>query len=132
MTFDAPFKPVAEQARYPRGSVLAQFLEMPEVAKLATAFPVLEEIELTYGRIRVKDAETVAAGFHVNAGFALAAEGKGGGRGIAVTAESGLDPRETPSGRLVWGGFSPSESLGPLVVRGGSFWGAGGLKPTDE
>ena len=131
-TFDAPFKQVAAQGRYPRGSVLAQFLEMPEMAKLAAAFPLLEEVELTYGRIRVKDEETSAAGFHVNAGLALATGGKGGGRGIAVSAESGLDPRETPGGRLAWDGFAPSDRLGPLVVRGGSFWGAGGLKPTDE
>jgi len=130
--FDVPFKAVAAQERYPRGSVMARFLGMPEMAKLAASFPVLEEVELTYGRIRVKDSETAPAGFHVNAGFALAAEGKGGGRGIAVTAESGLDPRETRSGRFVWDGFAPSESLGPLVVRGGSFWGAGGLRPTDE
>jgi hypothetical protein len=131
-TYDLPYRTVAGPGRHSRGSVLGQFLEMPEVARLATAFPVLEEVELTYGRIRVKGPESFAAGFHVNAGFALAAEGKGGGRGIAVTAESGLDPRETPSGRLVWDGFSPSEWLGPLVVRGGSFWGAGGLRPTDE
>jgi hypothetical protein len=131
-SFDTPFRMAVAPGRYPRGSVLAQFLEMPEVVRLATVFPVLEEVELTYGRIRVKESQTFAAGFHVNAGFALAADGKGGGRGIAVTAESGLDPRETPAGRLVWDGFSPSESLGPLVVRGGSFWGAGGLRPSDE
>jgi hypothetical protein len=131
-TFDAPFKQVAADGRYPRGTVLAQFLEMPEVARLASVFPVIEEVELSYGRIRVKDEETSPAGFHVNAGFALGAGGKGGGRGVAVTAESGLDPRETPGGRFAWDGFEPSETLGPLVLRGSSFWGAGGLRPTDE
>ena len=132
VAIDAPFKQAAAGGRYPRGSVLAQFLELPEVAKLAAVFPVLEEIELTYGWIRVKDSEPSAAGFHVNAGFTRASEGKGGGRGIAVTADSGLDPRETPGGRLLRDDFSPAETLGPLVVRGGSFWGAGGLKPTDD
>jgi hypothetical protein len=131
-TFDAPYRVVAGEARYPPGTVLARFLEMPEVAKMAAVYPVLEEVEFTYGRIRSQGVDTFPAGFHVNAGFALSGDGKGGGRGIAVVAESGLDPRETPSGRWVWEGFVPSEEVGPLVVRGGSFWGAGGLRPSDD
>jgi len=132
VAFDAPFKQVAALDRYPRGSVLAQFLELPEIQKLAVVFPLLEEIELTYGRIRERDSESVPAGFHVNAGFALAGEGKNGGRGITCAAESELDPRETRLGKLAWEGHSPSDTRGPLTVRGNSFWGAGGLKPADD
>lgn len=132
VAFDAAFKQVAAGGRYPRGSLLARFLELPEVAKLAMVYPVLEEIELTYGRIRDREAGTVAAGFHVNAGFAMAGEGKGGGRGIYCTAESGLDPPSTRRGRLLRDGFVPSDSLGPLTLRGSSFWGAGGLKPSGD
>ena len=132
VTFDAPFKELAERERYPRGSVPARFFGLSEVKKLAAAFPILEEMELTYGRIRDKDAETDPAGFHLNAGFATAAEGKAGGRGIYYTVESGLDPRETKTGRLVWEGFTSSDALGPLAPRGSSVWGAGGLKPSGD
>lgn len=130
-SFEAPYKQVAGRNRYRRGSVLDRFLEMAEVKRLAAVFPVVEELELTYGRIRDKEAVSVPAGFHVNAGFALVGE-KGGGRGIAVTVESDLDPRETPGGRFLWDDFAPSGTMGPPVVRGGSFWGAGGLKPSDD
>ena len=129
--FDAPFKTLAERDAYPRGSVMAQFFELPEVKKLATVFPILEEIELTYGRIREKDSETVPAGFHLNAGF-VTAKGERGGRGLYYTAESGLDPRETRSGKSIWDGFTSSDTLGPLTTRGSSFWGAGGLRPSDD
>ncbi len=132
VTFEAAFKLLAAQQRYPRGSVLARFFEAPAVAKLAIVFPVLEEIELTYGWIRDKESEIVPAGFHINAGFAMAGEGKGGGRGVYYTVESGLDPRATRRGRLLWDGFVPDPTPGPLVLRGSSFWGAGGLKPSDE
>lgn len=131
-TFDAPFKQVAQGDRYRAGSVLGQFLELSESKKMAAVYPILEEIELTYGRIRTREGEAVPAGFHVNAGFVLGAGGQGGGRGMAATSESGLDPRETPGGRLLREGFVPASTLGPLVVRGGSFWGAGGLKPSDD
>ena len=130
--FDSPFKQLAAQERYPRGSVLGRFFEMPEIQKVAAVFPQLEEIELSYGRIRDRESESAPAGFHVNAGFALTGEGKGGGRGIYCTAESGLDPRETRRGKLAWEGFVPADTLGPLTLRGSSFWGAGGLKPTDD
>jgi hypothetical protein len=127
--FEAPFKQLASTDRYPRGSVLARFFEQPELLKLAIVFPIMEEIEFTYGRIRDKDGEA-AAGFHVNAGFVM--EGKAGGRAIYYTAESGLDPRELKRGRLAWEGFVPSEAIGPLTRRGSGFWGSGGLKPSDD
>ena len=132
VVFNAAFKTLATPERYPRGSVLAGFFEMAEVQKLAAVFPLLEEIELTYGRIRDRDSDSAPAGYHVNAGFSLAGEGKGGGRGIYCTAESGLDPSEGRRGRLLREGFVPSDTLGALTLRGNSFWGAGGLKPTDE
>lgn len=128
--FDAPFKTVAAIDRYPRGSVLGKFLELPELQKVALVFPLLEEIEFTYGRIRDKGADGAAAGFHVNAGFVM--EGLAGGRGVYYTAEAGLDPRETLRGRLDWSGFASSDAVGPLVPRGTGFWGAGGPKPSDE
>jgi hypothetical protein len=130
-TFEMAFKTLAERDRYPSGSVLAQFFELPEVKKLAVAFPILEEIELTYARIRDKDSETAPAGFHLNAGFRTAGE-KGGGRGVYYTAESKLDPRETRGGKWLRDGFVPSDVLGPLTPRGSSFWGAGGLRPSDD
>jgi len=128
--FDAPFKTVAAIERYPRGSVLGNFLDLPELQKVALAFPLLEEIEFTYGRIRDKGSEPAPAGFHVNAGFAL--EGKAGGRSVYYTADCGLDPREGPGGRLNRDGFAASEAVGPLTPRGSGIWGAGGLKPDQE
>jgi hypothetical protein len=130
--FNAPYRAVSSTDRYPRGSVLALFFEVPEVRTLALAFPVLEEIELTYGRIRDKSSPSAPAGFHVNAGFAGGGAGAGGGRGVYYTAESGLDPLEGPGARLQWAGFRPSETLGPLTLRGSSFWGAGSVKPSDD
>lgn len=128
--FEAPFKQLAATERYPRGSVLARFFELPELARLAIVFPVVEEIEFSYGRIRDKAADGAAAGFHVNAGFVM--EGKAGGRAIYYTAEAGLDPRETRRGRLDWAGFASSDLIGPLTPRGTGFWGAGGPKPSDD
>jgi len=128
--FDAPFKAVAASGRYPRGSVLATFLERPELQKLAQAFPVLEEIEFTYGRIRDKASETAPAGFHVIAGFVM--EGKAGGRSVYYTAECGLDPREGRGGALDWDGFSAADTVGPLTPRGSGIWGAGSLKPVQD
>lgn len=128
--FEAPFKQLASIERYPRGSVLARFFALPELAKVAIVFPQVEDVEFTYGRIRDKDADGAAAGFHVNAGFVM--EGKAGGRAIYYTAEAGLDPRETRRGRLDWGGFASSDAVGPLVPRGAGFWGAGGPKPSDD
>lgn len=128
--FEAPFKQLAATERYPRGSVLARFFELPELAKIAVVFPFVEELEFTYGRIRDKDADRAAAGFHVNAGFVM--EGKTGGRAIYYTAEAELDPRETKRGRLDWNGFASSDAVGPLTARGAGFWGAGGPKPSDE
>jgi len=128
--FEAPFKQVASIERYPRGSVLARFFALPELAKVAIVFPQVEEVEFTYGRIRDKDADGAAAGFHVNAGFVM--EGKAGGRAIYYTAEAGLDPRETRRGRLDWAGFASSDAVGPLVPRGAGFWGAGGPKPSGD
>jgi hypothetical protein len=129
--FEAPFKTLAARDRYPRGSVLAEFLELPEIRKFAVAYPILEEIELSYGRIRDKETSTVAAGFHVNAGFLTAAD-KGGGRGVYYTAEARLDPPTTPRGRLLRDGFAPDGALGPLTPRGASLWGAGGWKPPED
>lgn len=126
--FDLPFRTVAAIERYPRGSVLGRFLELPELPKVAAVFPLLEEIEFTYGRIR--DQERAAAGFHVNAGFVM--EGKAGGRSVYYSAESGLDPREGRGGRLEWAGFTRSDDVGPLLPRGSGIWGAGGLKPAGE
>jgi len=128
--FDAPFKPLAATDRYPRGSVLARFFELDDLQKLAMVYPLLEEIELTYGRIRLKGSDGAPAGFHVNAGFLM--DAKAGGRGVTCTAESGLDPREIRRGRLAWDGFTPSDALGPLTLRGGSFWGGGAPKPSED
>ncbi len=127
--FEAPFKQLAATDRYPRGSALALFFGSPEVEKLAIAFPVLERLELTYGRIRDRASENAPAGFHVNADFAA---GRDGGRGVYFTAESGLDPLEGRGGRLLWEGFRPAETLGPLTLRGSSFFGAGSIKPADD
>lgn len=127
---DAPFAHLAATDRYPRGSVLGRFFELAELRKLAVVFPVVEEIEFTYGRIRDKGADGAAAGFHVNAGFVM--DGLAGGRAIYYTAESGFDPREIRRGRLAWDGFVFSESVGPLMARGTGFWGAGGPKPSDD
>jgi hypothetical protein len=129
-SFEAPFKQLALTDRYPRGSVLAKFFELPELLKLAVVFPTLEEIEFTYGRIRDKQSDGAAAGFHVNAGFVM--EGKAGGRAIYYTAESGLDPRELRRGKLDWPAFQSSDAVGPLTPRGAGFWGAGGPKPADD
>lgn len=128
--FEAPFKQLVLTDRYPRGSVLAKFFELPELLKLAIVFPTLEEIEFTYGRIRDKQTEGAPAGFHVNAGFLM--EGKAGGRAIYYTAESGLDPRELRKGKLDWEAFQSAGTVGPLTPRGAGFWGAGGPKPTDH
>jgi len=128
--FESPFKLLAGADRYPRESVLGRFFALEELQKLAAVFQVLEEVELTYGRIRIKSADGAPAGFHVNAGFAM--DGKAGGRSVCYTAESGLDPRETRRGRLAWDGFESTEALGPLTLRGGGFWGGGAPKPTDD
>jgi hypothetical protein len=128
--FDAPLKQLVSGERYPRGGVLGQFFQLPELARLAVAFPLIEEVELTYGRIRDKDADRAAAGFHVNAGFVL--EGKAGGRTIYYTAEAALDPRESRRGRLDWEGWTSSDVIGPLTLRGAGVWGAGGPKPADD
>lgn len=128
--FDAPLKTVSATPRYPRESVLGRFFELPDLQKIAQAYPLLEEIELTYGRIRVQGPEPSPAGFHVNAGFVM--EKKAGGRSVYYTAESGLDPLESRGGRLEWDGFVPSESVGPLLPRGSGIWGAGGLKPMED
>jgi hypothetical protein len=130
VVFDAPFKVLTATARYPQGSVLGRFLELPDLQKVALVFPLLEEIEFTYGRIRVRGADAVPSGFHVNAGFAL--EGKAGGRSVYYTAESGLDPLERRVGSLDWDGFVPADTVGPLVPRGSGIWGAGGLKPVRD
>jgi hypothetical protein len=129
-TFDAPFKQLSAAERYPRGSVLAAFFGLEELQKLALVYPQLEEIELSYGRIRLKGAEAAPAGFHVNAGFVM--DAKAGGRGVTYTAESGLDPREIRGGRLAWDGFTLSDTWGPLTLRGSSFWGGGALKPSED
>ncbi|MBV8881816.1 MAG: hypothetical protein JO332_17795 [Planctomycetaceae bacterium] len=130
VAFDAPFRTVASIERYPRGSVLARFFELPELSKVAAVFPLLEEIELTYGRIRDRREEGAPAGFHVNAGFVM--EGKAGGRSVYYSAEGGLDPREGPGGRLERDSFLRRETIGPLLPRGSGVWGAGGLKPTPD
>ncbi len=127
--FEAPFKDLTRRDRYPQGSVLARFFELEEVRKLAAVYPVLEEIEFSYGRIRDRESGLVPAGFHVNAGFLLAGERGGGGRGIYYTAEAGLDPPTSPRGRLL---RDRPAADGPLVPRGASFWGAGGWRPPEE
>jgi len=128
--FNARFKSIAARDRYARGSVLAQFFSLQEVPRVAAVFPILEELALLYGRIRIKDEESAPAGFHVHAGFVM--EAKAGGRSIYYTSECGLDPRERRGGILMWDEFTPSESLGPLTPRGSGIWGAGGLRPTDD
>ena len=128
--FESSFKSLAAVDRYPRESVLARFFALDELQTLATVFPVLEEIELTYGRIRLKDADGAPAGFQVTAGFAM--EAKAGGRTVSYTAECGLDPRETRRGRLAWEGFTPVEAVGPLTRRGAGYWCAGMPRPADD
>jgi hypothetical protein len=127
---NAAFKAISATPRYPRASVLQQFLDLPDLQKLAAIFPSLEEIEFTYGRIRDRNADGAPAGFHVNAGFVM--DGNAGGRSVYYTAEAGLDPREIDRGRLDWAGFTPSAAVGPLTPRGSGIWGAGGLRPVDE
>jgi len=124
------FKSLSASPRYPRAAVLQQFLELPDLQKVAAVFPVLEEIEFTYGRIRTGGSGGAPAGFHVNAGFVM--DGNAGGRSVYYTAEAGLDPREVERGRLDWTGFTSSNEVGPLTLRGSGIWGAGGLKPTED
>lgn len=128
--FNGPFKHLAAVDRYPRASVLGRFFELPELQRIAAVYPVLEEIEFTYGRIRDRESDSAPAGFHVNAGFAM--EGKAGGRGLLYTAEGGLDPREDRRGRLAREGFFPSDLVGPLTARGSGFWGSGGPRPSED
>lgn len=127
---NAAFKSIAARRRYGANGVLQQFLDLPDVQKVAAVFPYLEEIELTYGRIRDKAADGAPAGFHVNAGFVM--EGNAGGRSVYYTAEANLDPKEVGRGRLDWAGFTPSADVGPLTPRGSGIWGAGGLRPSDD
>jgi hypothetical protein len=122
--FDASFKQLSATDRYPRESVLGRFFDLPQIHKMAQVFPLLEEIDFTYGRIREAGVEAAAFGFHVNAGFAM--DGKKGGRAIYYTAQSGLDPPERRRGRLDWSGFAPSDATGTLTPRGTGYWGAGG------
>lgn len=128
--FEAPFKSLSPAERYPKESVLGRFFALPDLQKTAMVFPLLEEVEFTYGRIRGKEKEGAPAGFHVNAGVAM--EARAGGRGIYYTAESGLDPRETLRGRLAWEGFSSSNSIGPLTARPSGYWGSGGPRPAED
>lgn len=128
--YNAAFKTISATRRYAVNGVLQQFLLLPDLQRIAAAFPFLEEIEFTYGRIRDKNADGAAAGFHVNAGFVM--DGNAGGRSVYYTAEAGLDPREIERGRLDWTGFTPSGVVGPLTPRGSGIWGAGGLRPVDE
>jgi len=127
---EAAFKAIRARPRYAPGSVLQQFLDLPDLQKIAAVFPILEEIEFTYGRIHDKGGDGAPAGFHVNAGFAM--EGNAGGRSVYYTAEAGLDPREIGRGRLDWDGFTPSNEIGPLTPRGSGIWGAGGLRPVED
>ncbi len=128
--FEAPFKQISARDRYPRQSVLGRFFALEELQKLAIVFPQIEELELSYGRIRLKDADGAPAGFQVTAGFLM--DAKAGGRTVSYTAESGLDPRETRRGRLAWDGFAQSEAVGPLTKRGAGYWGAGMPRPADD
>jgi hypothetical protein len=128
--FDRAFKTLSATPRYGRNEILQKFLDLPELQRVAIAFPFVEEIEFTYGRIRDNSADGAPAGFHVNAGFVM--EGNAGGRSVYYTAEAGLDPREIERGRLDWTGFTPSTEIGPLTPRGSGIWGAGGLRPTED
>jgi len=128
--FDAPFKQLSSTDRYPRGSALARFFELEELQKLAMVFPLLEEIEFTYGRIRLKDAVWTSSGFHLNAGFAM--EARKGGRGVYYIARSQLDPGEDQRGRLNRTPFIRGLGAGPLKKQGASFWGGGAPKPTED
>lgn len=129
VVFNLRFKSMSAGDRYARGGVLAQFFSMPELSRVAAVFPILEELALTYGRIRDKDGPA-PAGFHINAGFVM--DGNKGGRSIYYTAECSLDPLERRGGVLAWEEFTPSEQLGPLMPRGTGVWGAGGLRPTED
>lgn len=128
--FEAPFKSLSPAERYPKDSVLGKFFALPELQQTAIVFPLLEEVEFTYGRIRGRAGEGAPAGFHVNAGVAM--EARAGGRGIYYTAESGLDPRETLRGRLAWDGFSSTGTVGPLTARPSGYWGSGGPRPAED
>ena len=128
--FEAPFKQLSARDRYPRQSVLGRFFALEDLQKLAVVFPLIEDLELSYGRIRLKDADGAPAGFQVTAGFLM--DAKAGGRTVSYTAESGLDPRETRRGRLAWDGFEQSEAVGPLMKRGAGYWGAGMPRPADD
>jgi hypothetical protein len=124
------FKSISATPRYARNSLLQQFLDLPDLQKVAAVFPILEEIEFTYGRIHDTSGDGAPAGFHVNAGFVMA--GNAGGRSVYYTAEAGLDPREIERGRLDWAGYTPSNEVGPLTPRGSGIWGAGGLRPVED
>ncbi len=125
----APFKDVVERRPYPEGSVLRAFLGQPQLRPIAAVHPTLDEVELSYGRIRVEDGAPAPAGFHVNASFTGA--GGIGGRGVTYTVEAAFDPPEGPDGRLLRGGFAPRGALGEFVLRGSSLMG-GGFRPSDD
>jgi hypothetical protein len=128
--FDLAFKVLAATPRYGRNDLLQQFLDLPDLQKIAAVYPNVEELEFTYGRIRDRDVAGAPAGFHVNAGFVM--DGKAGGRSVYYTAEAGLDPRELDRGRLDWAEFTPTADVGPLQPRGSGIWGSGGLRPVED
>lgn len=90
---NAPFERLA--LRYPAGTVLERFFELPELAKLAEVHPVVEEIELLYDRLGR------GWGYHVNASFV----GGGSGRGVYFTADDqgGKPGPFHPRASSVWG-----------------------------
>lgn len=128
--FDAAWKALSASDRYPRRSVLGAFFELPEIQKLAASFPVLEEIDFTYGRIRDPESDLRAWGFQVNASFLM--EGKRGGRSVHYSSEAHLDPLEGPAGSRRWPGFAASDALGPLTARGRGFWGSASPPSGDD
>lgn len=128
--FEAPFKQLSMTDRYPKDCVLARFFELEELQTLALVFPTIEEMDITYGRIRRKGESASWAGFHLNAGFVM--DKKAGGRSVYYTAKSAIDPPEEAGGKLNWIQHVRAPGAGPLQKQGVGFWGAGSPKPSED
>jgi hypothetical protein len=117
----APLAALAARPAYPAGTVLAQFLRLPQTTRLAAKYPILESIELTYERLSFPLRADVpygerygASGFSLLADFVRGTPSHQYSTRISYEVESGLDPPESSdAGGARPANFSPADTIGP-------------------
>jgi hypothetical protein len=118
LSFNQPYEKAIKLAKYPEGSVIKRILSAEEVKNEADKWPILKNVQISYGLIFNRWSELQPHGFNGIVEFAASPERDVGQKSISFSVASGLDPLQFWDGKKNLRGFKPEDKLYDLEFRG--------------